>query len=155
VLKLAGQRGAEACLPDVVDAAHDVERLIEGAHDFITSHCESGAELGGGQGNAGDALGVVGPGRDVRGVAKQLAGVDSAARPCAGIGLGNQDVDELRVVEVDGGLGDGRSQASEVVGGLGKGERLAVVLRRDTSPLRGAVGSVYGDRCDEVTGELG
>ena len=91
-----------------------------------------------------------------RGVPQQAAGVDGSPGPGEGVGLGEQHVDELPVVDGIGGRrGTAARSRRRCAGGLAERQRRAVGRGRPQRPADRRSGPVQADRGDEVPGQLG
>jgi hypothetical protein len=155
VLQLSRQGGGQARLPGVVEPGHDGEGAVELTDDLVAPCGEPGSELGGGERDPGDALGIPGAGGEVGGAAEQAAGVDAAPRPGESVGLGEKHVRHLPVVDIHCRVRSGGPQPPQVTGGLPEGQGGAVALSGPQRPPQGPLRPVEGDGGDEVAGQLG
>ncbi len=128
MLKFAGEGCGELRLSRRVGAGDDGQRPIEFPHDLVAPGSEAGPEFGGGQRHPRRPVRVLHPVGDIPGDAQEAPGVERVAAPGEGVRFGDEDLEQLVIRQVDGGLGEGGAEAAQVSRGLDEGQGLT--LRR-------------------------
>ena len=128
--------------------------MVELTNRLVAPGRELCPESGRGQRDAGGARRVSDSVRQIPGQAEQAAGVDRLAGASECIRLGEQDVDQVAVVDGDGSVGDRRAQTAQVGSGLPERKGGAVGLCRTQAPHDRPFRPAGGDGRNEVPGQL-